>query len=219
VVNLTVVVQPPFEPVTLSDVYKHLRLDTEGSPETHPDDTRLTRHIEAARRHVETMTRRALIEQTLRLSMPMFPFTTDAWFISTSRNTLTRRIQLHRPPFVSVTSVQYYDGDNALQTLATSDYYVTDEQVPELRFVSAFSTPTVYDRPDAVRVTYRVGYTPEGSPPTTQEEYAGNVPAGLKDAILIGVQLLYDDLRPEDFKALEMAQESLVQPFRIQLLP
>jgi uncharacterized phiE125 gp8 family phage protein len=219
VVNLTVVVQPPFEPVSLTDVYRHLRLDTEGSPETHPDDARLERHIETARKHVESMTRRALIEQTIRLSMASFPVTQDAWAISTVRNTLVRRIFLHRPPLISVTSVGYYDGDNALQTLATSDYYVTDDQLPELRFASAFSTPTLYDRPDALRVTYRAGYTPTGSPPSTQEEYAGGVPAGLKDAILIGVQLLYDDLRPEDFKALEMAQEALVQPCRIQLLP
>ena len=217
--NLTVVTQPPFEPVSLTDVYDHLRLDTEGSPPTHVDDDRLTRLITSARQHVELMCRRALVRQTLRLSMPSFPVSNDAWVSSVSRNSLTRVIRLPRPPIASVTSVTYFDGDNAQQTLADSNYYLTDEQVPELRFTTSFSTPTLYDRPDALRVTYLAGYTPEGSPPTTQAEYAAAVPAALKDAILIGVQILYDDLKPEEHSMLFMARESLVQPYRIQLLP
>lgn len=217
--NLTVVTAPPFEPVTLAQVYEHLRLDTEGSPETHPDDARLLRHITTARQHVEAMTRRALIQQTIRLSMPAFPVGADTWAVSSVRNTLTRIIRLPRPPIISVSSVTYFDGDNALQTLAASNYYVTDEQVPELRFVSSFSTPTLYDRPDALRITYVAGYVPEASPPVTQAEYAASVPGALKDAILLGVQLLYDDLKPEEYQMLSSAREALVQPYRIQLLP
>jgi uncharacterized phiE125 gp8 family phage protein len=217
--NITVVTEPPFEPVALSDVYLHLRLDTEGSPETHPDDSRLERHITSARKLVEAMSRRALIRQTLRLSMPAFPVSDDTWAISSRRNTLTRVIRLPRPPISSVTSVTYYDADNTLQTLDASNYYITDEQVPELRFTSTFSSPTVYDRPDAVRVNYIAGYTPAGSPPTTQQDYAAEVPDGLKDAILLGVQLLYDDLKPDEYTMLFNAREALVQPYRIQLLP
>jgi uncharacterized phiE125 gp8 family phage protein len=217
--NLTVISEPPFEPVTLEDVYEHLRLDTVGSPPTHPDDSRLARHITAARHHVEVMSRRALIQQTLRLSMPTFPVSNDAWVISSNRNTLTRIIRVPRPPIVSIVSATYFDGDNALQTIDPASYYLTDEQVPELRFTSSFTAPTLYDRPDAVRVNYIAGYTPEGSPPVTQAEYAAAVPGALKDAILLGVQLLYDDLKPEDYMMLFNARESLVQPYRIQLLP
>lgn len=218
-VNLTVITEPPFEPVSLAGVYSHLRLDTVGSPETHPDDAKLSRNITTARKQVELMTRRALIQQTLRLSMPSFPVSDDAWAVSSNRHAAVRVIRLLRPPIVSVSAVTYYDADNVLQTLSSSDYYITDEQVPELRFVSGFTAPTVYVRPDAVRVAYVAGYAPTNSPPSTLEDYAENVPSSLKDAILLGVQLLYDDLRPEDDTMLSQAREALVQPYRIQLLP
>jgi uncharacterized phiE125 gp8 family phage protein len=217
--NLTVITEPPFEPVSLEEAYVHLRVDPEGSPPTHPDDALISDAIKAARKHVEAMTRRSMVRQALRLSMPTFPVSLSAWQQSTNRNGLVRAIRLLRPPIVSVESVGYFDGNNVPQTVAVSDFYITDEQVPELRFVSTFAPPTLYDRPDAVRVEYTAGYTPEGSPPTTQAEYAANVPAGLKQAILLGTQLYYDALKPDEFISVESALERLVQPFRIQHLP
>lgn len=221
--NLTVTTPPPFEPVTLLEVYKHLRLDPdhEGSPgeESHPDDAMLSRHIATARAHVEQMTRRSLVQQTVRLSLATFPVSADAWTLSAAPRTAVRCIRLHRPPLIRVDSVRYYDGDNVLQTLDSAGYYTTDDQVPELRFVSSFSAPTLYDRPDAVRVEYVAGYTPSGSPSTTQEDYTGNVPQWAKDAVLIGVQLLYDDMAPADADKLERLREALVQPYRVQLTP
>lgn len=208
--NITVISPPPFEPVTLPEVYAHLRLtpDHSGSPgeESHPDDAMLARHITTARQFVEVATRRSLVMQTVRLST--FP---------AERLGCQLPIRLHRPPIVDVESVSYYDGENVLQAVAAADYYLTDEQVPELRFVTGFVVPAVYDRPDALRVEYRAGYTPLGSPPETQAEYAANVPSGLKDAILLGVQLLYDNLSPADREATINAREALMQPFRIQL--
>lgn len=217
--NITITTPPPFEPVTLAEVWKHLRLDPDGSPLEHPDDAMLERHITTARQHVESMTRRALVQQTVRLSMGAFPVSCDYATVSWRRREVVRKILLHRPPIIRVESVSYFDGDNALQTLDAADYYTTDEQVPELRFASAFSAPTIYDRPDAVRVTYVAGYAPEGSPPVTQDEYRASVPMPLRDAILAGVQLLYDDLAAADADKLERMREALVQPYRIQLAP
>ena len=220
--NITVITPPPFEPVTLAQVYAHLRLspDHEGSPgeETHPDDAMLARHITTARQHVEQMARRSLVQQTLRLSIPGFPSTARGTF-PPSRTQAPELIRLYRPPVLRVASVTYVDTDNTLQTLASANYYVTDEQVPELRFTSAFSAPAVYDRPDAVRVNYVAGYMPNGSPPATQDDFAANVPSALRDAILIGVQLLYDNMTPADAAATERMRECLVQPYRVQLTP
>lgn len=213
--NITVIQQPPFEPVDMAAVYAHLRLtpDHSGSPgeESHPDDAMLARHITTARQFVEVATRRSLVMQTVRLSMNAFP---ARWWVG---SVPCRPIRLHRPPIVEVLSVSYYGGDNTLQTVEPASYYVTDEQVPELRFVSEFAAPSLYDRPDALRVEYRAGYLGEGSPPTTQADFAANVPSGLKDAILLGVQLLYDNLSPADREATINAREALMQPFRIQL--
>jgi uncharacterized phiE125 gp8 family phage protein len=217
-VNLTVITPPPFEPVTLAQAYKQLRLtpDHAGSPgeETHPDDAMLRGSITTAREQVEQMARRSLIQQTLRLSMAGFPASCvhGIWYAATPV-----RIRLLRPPIIRVEAVSYYDGDNALQTVDADDYYVTDEQVPELRFVTGFAAPVTYDRPDALRVDYVCGYAPDGSPSTTQEEYAANVPSSLCDAILIGVQLLYDDMAPADREQMEKMREALIQPLRVQL--
>ena len=215
--NITVTVPPPFEPVTLAQVYAHLRLDPEGSPATHPDDVMLERHIATARAQVEQMTRRSLVRQTLQLSCRNFPIPeTSAWAMSWSqRSQATQAVLLRRPPFVSVSAVTYYDGDNVLQTLDAGAYYVTDERVPELRVTG--SAPSTYDRPDAVRVAYVAGYEPDGSPPVTQADYAANVPSQLKDAILVGVQMLYDSLTEQEHARLERLREALVQPYRVQL--
>lgn len=218
--NLTTITPPPFEPVTLSEVYVQLRLspDHEGSPgeETHPDDAMLARYITTSREEVEQMARRSLVQQTLRLSMAGFPTTVRGSFPA-SRTQAPDVIRLYRPPVLRVESVSYYDPDNALQLVEAADYYVTDEQVPELRFVSSFAAPTVYARPDAVRVNYVAGYKPNGSPPATQEDFVANVPSMLRDAILVGVQLLYDNMAPADAQAAGKMREAMVQPLRVQL--
>jgi uncharacterized phiE125 gp8 family phage protein len=196
--NITVVQAPAFYPVTLSEVYDHLRLTPEGSPEAHEDDAMLERHIRTATSHAEQITRRSFIQQTLRITAPSF-----------------RATELLRPPLMEVLSVRYYDSTNTLATLSASDYYVTDDMVPELRYVTSFAAPSVYSRPDAVRIDYVTGYEPDGSPVTTQEEYAANVPDAIKDAILIGVQLLYDAFTPEQRKAAEDARDALLSPYRV----
>lgn len=217
--NLTITTQPAAEPVTLSEVYAQLRLDTEGSPPEHAHDSLLQSLIATARQEVESMSRRSLVVRPVRLSMPGFPAVDVTSTTDAERRYLVSEIRLHRPPIVRVDSVRYYDSDNALQTVDPASYYVTDEQVPALRFVSGFSAPAVYDRPDAVRVDYVAGYLGEGSPPTTQAELAANVPEQLKQAILVGVELLYDAKTPQERQAIERLRESLVQPLRIQLTP
>lgn len=219
--NLTVITPPPFEPVSMQQVYQHLRLDPDVSSSpaetSHPDDALLAGFIQTARELVEVATRRALVQRTLRVSCGSFPASCQPWCapLWQSRETVLR-ILLRRPPLVRVERVQYYDGSNVLQTVDPASYYVTDDQVPELRFVSAFGVPTVYDRPDALRVEYVAGYAPTGSPPTTQAEYAANVPQIFKDAVLIGVQLLYDNLSQPERKALEDMREAMMQTQRIQ---
>lgn len=210
--NLTTVTGPRFEPVWLDDVHSHLRLDVDGSPPSHPDDAMLEEHIVTARRWVEHETRRSLVEQTLRLSMPGFTTNTGLTGIGA---TGVREIRLLRPPVIAVESVSYYDDTNTLQPVDPASYYVTDEAVPELRFVTGFSAPAVYDRPDAVRVIYRAGHATESSP---LEANAADVPAQLRSAILVGVQLLYDDLLEKERVALENAREMLVSQLRIALV-
>jgi uncharacterized phiE125 gp8 family phage protein len=186
----------------LADVYEHLRLDTEGSPATHPLDSMLERYIRTATDQAEKIARRSFVQQSLRMTTAAFP-------------AAGKGLELLRPPLIRVESVSYYDADNALNVLSASDWYVTDDRVPQLRMVTNFGTPTLYDRPDAVRIDYVAGYTPSGSPSVTQEDYAGNVPDNIKDAVLLGVQLLFDNLTPDERAATERAREYLLSGDRI----
>lgn len=220
--NLTELVPPPFEPVTLAQVYAQLRLDPDVSSSpaetSHPDDDLLRTHIQAAREYVEIATRRTMVLRTWRVSCGGWPLSCcvlSRWSRCRSHETVDR-ILLRRPPLQRVLQVSYYDGANQLQVLPETEWFVTDDQVPELRFSSGFGAPSLYARPDALRVDYQAGYTPAGSPPTTQEEYAATVPATLKQAVLVKVQLLYDNLSPQDRDATERMLEAMLQTLRIQ---
>lgn len=212
--NITVITPPPFEPVTVAQAYEHLRWDPEeeGSPpETvYPLQGLIERNIATARDYVERATRRALVAQTIRLSSTSFGMVSRGRFVD-SRCYL----ELLRPPLLEVLSVDYYDAANVLQPIDASDYYVTDDLVPRLHLVSGYSAPMFYARPDAARVTYRVGYAPEGSPPATQADYAATVPAALKDAILLQVQILSDRFDKGEREDLERARDNLLLNYRV----
>jgi hypothetical protein len=157
-----------------------------------------------------------LIQQNVQLSCRNFKMAPESFrgLSYPERVNAAQKVLLRRGPVIRVIEVSYYDAANGLQTVDAGAYYVTDEQVPELCLTGA--APSTYDRPDAVRVSYVAGYQPEGSPPTTQAEYAANVPKPLRDAILVGVQMLYDSLTPVEHERLDNLREALVQPYRVQ---
>jgi uncharacterized phiE125 gp8 family phage protein len=200
--NVITVTPPLFLPIALEDVYEHLRLDTEGSPPTHPLDSMLLRYMSTATSEAEKISRRAFIQQRLRLTTAAFP-------------KAGKGIELLRPPLIRVEAVSHLDGDNNEVVLGAGDWYVTEDKVPQLRMATGFGYPTLYDRPDAVRITYIAGYPPSGSPSSSQEDYAGNVPSNIKDAVLFGVQLLYENLTPDERAATERAREYLLSGDRI----
>lgn len=196
--NLTTLEGPAFEPVTLAEVYQHLHLDPDGSPAEHPDDAILVTHIATARAEVERITHRSLVRQKLRLS-------TDGF----------HRLFLLRPPLIEVTSVAYYDCGHVLQQLATHLWYVTDDLLPQIVLKPAAS-PVLSGRRDSVRVEYWAGYPADGSPAGTERaDLIANVPIGAKAAVLIGVQLLYDELSPEKREKLELARDALLSGLKI----
>lgn len=177
--NIIVIQAPPQEPVSLAEVYLHLRLTPDDSPPTHPDDDMLRAMIKAAREFCEAVTRRAFVQQTVRMTMPCFPRGRKPY------------IELFRPPLQVVLSVKYYDEDNALQTVSASDYFATTDFVPRLQFVSQFSAPTIFERNDAVQVDYIVGYDPDDESPNV--DYTLNVPLAIKQAIKLIIGDLYEN--------------------------
>lgn len=190
--------------LALADAKAHLRVE-------HTDeDTLLTTLIEVATAHIEGRTgylRRALVTQTWKLRLPEFP--------------ACDTIELPFPPLQSVSSVQYYDTNNTLQTMSSSDYTVNGRTL--IGYVKALPTvswPATYERDDAAIITYVAGY---GA--------ASAVPAPIKHAAYLILSDLYAN-RGDDAAQLVIAGatsvmttstraavERLLRPYRVHGWP
>ena len=144
--SLSVTVAPAVEPLTLADAKLHLRVETAATAE----DALITALIVAARNKAEAETGRALITQTLVLTLDGFP----RW---------SQIIRLPRPLAQSITSIQYVDTAGDTQTWA-ADQYDTDlpsgEQGLFARITPAFgvSYPTTRRQMNTVTITWVAGY-------------------------------------------------------------
>lgn len=200
--NIIQLTEPPVEPITLDEVYLHLRLDPDaGSPTVHPDDAMLRSHIKAARERCEAATRRSFVLRTLRLSKERFPDIRESSVI-----------ELLNGPVQEIVQIRYYDEDNAIQTLDDSVYFLIDDIVPLVQLVDGEVWPETYDRMDAVQVDYKAGYAPEGSP---EQDFVTNIPASIKEAMKLDVQLLYDDIAVSQRTAMEIAISRLLANYKI----
>ena len=124
--------------VSLQDAKDHLRISDSV------DDFYVSGLIYAADAMLEEMTGRAILTQTWALSV----------------NGTFDRLNLPKVPVASVSSIAYYDTDNASQTATVSDFYLFKEEdrawlEPKPNVV----WPSTYDREDALTVTFVSGYT------------------------------------------------------------
>lgn len=74
-------------------------------------------------------------------------------------------------PFTSIESITYFDANNAEHPLTESGNYVVESrsQHNNRLVYTATTLPTLYDRWDAVTVTFNAGYTPELLPPNVKQ--------------------------------------------------
>lgn len=158
-------VAPTAEPVTLAELKEQLRIESS----TTEDDTFLEGLIVSSRQAVEALLGKVLIDQTVAAKLDEFP--KEEYF------------ELPTPPVSSVTSITYYDDDNALQTLASANYSLNDYCDPQ-RIVrnTDVDWPTTYDRWDAITVTYQAGYAT-----------ASAVPASIKAVIKMLAADIYEN--------------------------
>jgi len=152
------------EGVSLSMVKTYLRITQDNTCE----DELLNNLISTARQCFEGFTRRTLIETTFK----------------TYRDIWESIYELRRSPLVSITSVQYYDVDNVLQTVDSANYYNTDEEFySKLIFNNNFDFPTLYEREQAVLITFKAGYA----------DTIDKVPAKIKTALLEHIMAMYEN--------------------------
>lgn len=141
---LSVVTPPAAEPISTTDAKTHLRV-TQSNEDDYIDTL-----VKAARRQVERDTNRALIDQTLSLTLDKFP--------------ASRVIELERAPLQSVSSITYIDSYGNQQTFASSNYEVDAVSSPgRIILKSGKSYPNTWDDGNGVTITYVCGYGSAGS--------------------------------------------------------
>lgn len=155
-------------------VWDHLRRPLSGSPAAPDDEAQIAAYrnaAEAALDGPDGELGRAIITQTLRLTLDTFPFD----------GLRAMPIVLPMPPYQSVSSVTYIDRAGSTQTLASGAYYVVNGQSQPTQIWPAPGTvwPSTQDRPAAVTVEWVAGYG----------DAASNVP---QDIIAAGLLMLAD---------------------------
>lgn len=212
--RIDVVTQPAVEPVTLAGIWDWLNLiPTTDSPQVTPFDVKLASMITAAREECEAATNRAFVRQTVKLTLPRFPrlwcgFYPGYGYIMDHATwphrhdpRRFRTIELPRPPLISVIGVDYYDLDNALQTVDPADYLIVRGGMPATLQPLNNAWPDTYLREDAVQITFVCGYEGSGSPASLTD----GVPQGIIQAIKMTVEKNFNPMSADQQKQLEDA--------------
>lgn len=171
---------PKSEPISLDEAKLHLRVD-------HSDEDELINIlIQAAIELAELHTNRSFITQTRQMKLDAFP---SYYGRPTHYNGCIGVIYLQNSPLISLSGVDadsnalgitYYDQNEAVQTLSTSDYWVDSSSgIP--RLVVKNSWPSTFTMPNAVTITYTAGYGGSTA-----------VPAQIKQALFLMIGHLYE---------------------------
>lgn len=190
------------EPVSLATARLHLRLDTEGSPPSNPDDALVTALITVAREAVENFTELTVAVNDFQMKLDYFP---------------TAEINLGTWPVNSITSVTYVDANGATQTISSADYALDTFSKPaQINLAYGKTWPMVRNQPNAVTVTFEAGYTGDTSPVSNE------MPKALKQAMLLTITDLYENRgalgSKQNYEIPVMAQY-LMAPYRINMGP
>lgn len=189
---------PATEPVSSAEAKAHCKI------EVTEDDTLVASLITAARQHVESYTRLALVTQTWDLSLDF------EWPIETVRGVRQRRIVLPKQPVQSVTSITYYDVNGDSQTLAADQYVLAKIDTGDWVIDQAYGVtwPTLRDRLGAVVVRVVAGY---GN--------ASAVPQALKQAMLLLIGHWYEQRETVNVvnitSEIPFTTKALLAPYRV----
>ena len=190
--GLRLVTGPTIEPVSLAEIRAHCRVDESA------DDGLLAGYILAARAYLEATTGLSLVSQTWEMTLEEWP-DEDC-------------IELPRQPVQSITSIQYYDTANTLQTLGAGVYEIDVNRFPaEIELTEGSTWPATYDRQAAILVRFVAGY---GSAP-------GSIPEPIRQAILLMVGHFYANREQVVLGAgltatqLPLGVDALIAPYKV----
>lgn len=162
-----VTTDPATEPVTVDAMKIYGRID--GTVE----DDYLTALVKSVRAATEKYLGRALISQSITLSMDYWP---------------SDMIELPRPPLISITSIQTLDEDDVATTYDASNYFADTVPEPGRLVIKQDGTwPTNTARIyGGYRIVFKAGYGTD----------AADVPGGIKDGIMYWVLWCYENRVP-----------------------
>jgi len=139
---------PAAFPISTAEAKLHAHVDQDD------EDALVDVMIGAATGAAQRETGRQLMPATRELVLSAWP-------------SASARIPIPTPPLSSIVSIKYQDGDDVEQTLAEgTDYEVDTAWEPGTVYPSTGATwPTVFDRPDAIRIRFVAGYADADSVP------------------------------------------------------
>jgi uncharacterized phiE125 gp8 family phage protein len=172
-----VVTQPTTQPLTLEEVKQHLRVETYGD-----HDQLIDSYIDSTTKAFEQKANVAIMEQTIRVYYDYEELADELYF--------------YRYPVQSISSIQYYDDDNALQTLNTADYISVISRPTQ---IIIDDMPSIYDRKDALFVEFVAGFT--------------SVPHDILLALKQRIYKIYNN--PDDFVEVKLTHfEKVIREYR-----
>lgn len=165
--------QSSTEPVTVSEVSCHLRIQT-----TIEDALMLT-YIKSARLRCEGLIKRALVPSSFIVTLDAFP---------------SGEIILPRPPLSTQNSkivISYIDSSGDTQTVSSTVYEVDHLAEPgEIRLAYDQNWPDVRNHPGVIRIAYASGYISTASSSTSL------IPQDIKQWIMSRAGVMYMHREP-----------------------
>lgn len=198
---------PAYEPVTLTDAKRWCNVDDDITA----DDNLVRMVVVAARMRAESLTGAAFIQRDAVLTMDDLPC--DGCPIT-----------LPLAPLQYVSYLKYLDGSGVQQTLSGSpDAFLVDTSSMPGRIAPLYgaSWPSTNRTMANVRIGFRCGYAPGGSPDSDEAAYQYNVPAPIKIWMQQRVATYYQNREALDFQARNVAAmprdfvDSLLDQYRV----
>lgn len=216
--NIITVTPPPVEPVSDGEAFYSLKIttDPEADVSAEPDLVEVQTCVKAAREECERLTSRSFVQRTLRLLKGPTRSSVRRgleWYMNGGSD-VVGDIELPAGPVISVSSVKFYDEANTLQTVDPANYFLVQSLVPKVKFVDGFEA-SLYLREDAIQVEYVAGYIPVAGTPT---DYRVNIPAEVKQAILLLTHAHYDGLTPAERESFREVAKNMLSGMRVVTL-
>ncbi|MDD9901051.1 MAG: head-tail connector protein [Alphaproteobacteria bacterium] len=198
---------PAAEPLSLSAVKAHVRVDHDD------DDSVLTDLIALARTICEDYTGRALITRSYSLWLDVWPQTSKAlaWWDGARDGVwpvdMQRAFSLPMPPLAAVASIEIYAADDSNAAFDSGNYHADTAATPGRIVLAEGATPPLPGRRvNGIEVRYTAGYGATGA----------DVPSPLKQGMLQLIAHFYDH-RGDDYTAALRASgaAALFQPYRV----